>query len=183
MLPGERKKKKQNSNFPSGLIEVTAGPVVQRWPPHLGLTQWHISCPICLRDQEERSVPPKDLGDSECVCVCLRVRMHLYVDLMFTQWVPACLWIIHSCSHTHTHTVTHTCRPICTEGVPSSLLLICTGCTLLPFFLFCIMISFLLSLSSTFPGLLRLHFYVSARLILSVWACLPSYSFPSRSHA
>lgn len=30
---------------------------------------------------------PEDLGD--CVRAC--VRMHLYVDLMFTQWVPACL--------------------------------------------------------------------------------------------
>lgn len=111
--------RRKASHFPSGLIEVTGGSVVARWPP---LPEFdpvtHFLLYLSTGPRGGESLPEHRECRSVCVCVC--VRLHLYVDLMFTQRAPACFWINQSCSCTHTHAHTHFAYSSVTKGVLSS---------------------------------------------------------------
>lgn len=113
-------------------------------------------------------------GEQECVCVC--VRLHFYVDLMFTQRVPACVWIIQSCSYTHTHFAIPVAPRLCCQP----LLLICTRQAgknpnlSAALHLFCITISLLLCLLLLFnPSSLQcLRFHVFRLFLPAIRLCL-----------
>lgn len=165
--------KKIPSHFPSGLIEVTVSSVVSRWPPPSQfdpVTHFLSHLSVGLRG----GVSPSEHQGSRSVCVS--VRLHFYVDLMFTQRVPACVWIIQSCSYTHTHFAIPVAPRLCCQP----LLLICTRQAgknpnlSAALHLFCITISLLLFLLLLFnPSSLQcLRFHVFCLFLPAIRLCL-----------